>query len=120
MWKILVAEDDSASRELLAEIFQRGGCQVVEACDGREALQKAEEIHPDLVLLDLQMPRLDGFTVLRQLRQNPCLAALPVLALTAYAMQGDREKVLAAGFDGYIAKPIDAAALKTQIEQFLD
>lgn len=119
MKKVLVAEDDPASRELLREILEAGGYQVVEACDGREALQKIEETEPDLVLLDIQMPVLNGFAVLRQLRQEPRFATLRVVGLTAYAMRGDRERVLNAGFDAYIAKPIDAAALRIQIDQLL-
>lgn len=117
--KILLAEDDPASRELLREILVRGGYQVVEASDGREALHKVEETQPDLVLLDLQMPLLDGFGVLRQLRGDPRFAALPVMAVTAHAMQGDREKALLAGFDAYINKPIDLTAFRMQIEKLL-
>ena len=119
MKTILVAEDDPASRELMREILEAGGYRVLEACNGGEALQKMEEMEPDLVLLDIQMPGLDGFAVLRQLRQNPSYATLPVVALTAYAMQGDREKVLAAGFDAYLTKPVDATALRAQIQQLL-
>jgi len=115
--RILIAEDDPASRELLREILGARGYQVVEACDGREALQKIAETEPDLVLLDIQMPVLDGFAVLRQLRQNPRFASLRVVALTAYAMRGDRERTLAAGFDAYIAKPINASVLGAELEQ---
>lgn len=119
MKTILVAEDDPASRELMREILEAEGYRVLEACDGGEALQKMEETEPDLVLLDIQMPGLDGFAVLRQLRQNPSYATLPVVALTAYAMRGDREKVLAAGFDAYLTKPVDATALRAQIQKLL-
>ena len=119
MKTILVAEDDPASRELMREILEAEGYRVLEACDGGEALQKMGETEPDLVLLDIQMPGIDGFAVLRQLRQNPSYATLPVVALTAYAMQGDREKFLAAGFDAYLTKPVDATALRAQIQQLL-
>ena len=120
MRKILVAEDDPASRELLLDILGAWGYDVVEACDGGEALRKIEETGPDLVLLDIQMPVLDGFAVLRQLRQDPRFAALPVVAVTAYAMRGDREKTLKAGFNAYLSKPVDATALRTRIEQLLN
>ena len=120
MRKILVAEDDPASRELLLEILRAVGYDVVEACDGGEALRKIQETGPDLVLLDIQMPVLDGFAVLRQLRQDPRFAALPVVALTADAMRGDREKTLSASFDAYLSKPVDATALRIQIEQLLN
>lgn len=119
MRKILVAEDNQASRELIREILETLGCQVLEASDGREALQKIEEAEPDLVLLDIQMPVLDGFAVVRRLRQNPRFATLRIVALTAYAMREDREKTLRAGFDAYIPKPVDAAVIRRQIEQLL-
>jgi len=92
---------------------------VVEVGDGQEAVQKIAEKKPDLVLLDIQMPLLDGFGVLRQLRQDSRFASLPVVAVTSYAMGGDREKALAAGFDAYLTKPLNAAALKKQLEQLL-
>lgn len=120
MNKILVAEDDPVSRELIREILEAHGYQVVEARDGRETLQKIEQAEPDLILLDIQMPVLDGFAVLRQLRQDPRFATLRVVALTAYAMRGDRERALDAGFDAYIAKPINAIALSAQIEELLN
>ena len=117
--KILIAEDDPASRELVREILAAQGYQVIEAADGQEALRMAEEEVPDLVLLDIQLPRVNGLAVVRQLRQNPRLANLRVVAVTAYAMRGDKEKALDAGFDAYITKPIDATALRNQIEQLL-
>ncbi len=119
MKKILVVEDDQPSRELIREILETRGYSVIEACDGGEALQKIQELAPNLVLLDLQIPVMDGFAVLSQLRQDPRFATLRVAALTAYAMRGDREKALRAGFDAYITKPIDATALRAQIEQLL-
>lgn len=119
MKRILIAEDDPASRELLRELLEARGYEVVEASDGREALKKIRQVKPDLVLLDVQMPLLDGFAVVRQIRHDPLLAALPVVALTAYAMRGDREKVLAEGFTAYLSKPVDAAALHSQIQQLL-
>lgn len=119
MKKILIAEDDPDSREVTRINLQAWGYEVVEACDGREALEKINETSPDLVLLDIQMPFLDGFAVLRQLRQDSRFAALPVAAVTAYAMRGDKEKALEAGFCTYITKPIDATALQKAIEQIL-
>ncbi len=119
MKKILVAEDDQPSRELIREILETRGYSVIVACDGGEALQKIQESAPNLVLLDLQIPVMDGFAVLSRLRQDPRFASLPVVAVTAYAMRGDREKALAAGFDAYLTKPIDATALRAQVEQLL-
>ena len=119
MSKILVAEDNLPNRELIREILEACGYEVIEAGDGQQALDKLEENLPDLVLLDIQMPVLDGYAVVRKLRQTPRLASLKVLALTAYAMQGDREKVLEAGFDGYLTKPVDMVSLAKQIAQLL-
>jgi len=119
MKKILVAEDNPASSELIREVLSGRGYEIIEACDGRQALQKIEETEPDLVLLDIQLPILDGFAVLSQLRQNPRFANLCVVAVTANVMKEDREKGLRAGFDAYIGKPIDAAALRLQVDQLL-
>jgi CheY-like chemotaxis protein len=120
MSKILVAEDNLPNRELIREILETRGYEVIEACDGQEALDKLEQTEPDLVLLDIQMPVLDGFAVIRQIRENPRFATLRVLAVTAYAMQGSRESFLGAGFDGYLSKPIDMAVLTKEIRQLLD
>jgi two-component system cell cycle response regulator DivK len=117
--KLLIAEDDPASRELLREILQAQGYQVVEAEDGQAALNKIEEESPDLVLLDIQMPKLDGLGVVRRLRQNPRFTSLPVIAVTSYAMRGDREKALGAGFDAYITKPIDPVGIRETVERLL-
>jgi CheY-like chemotaxis protein len=119
MTTVLVAEDNSVNCELLRELLEARGYNVIEAQDGQEALRMIEQAHPDIVLLDIGMPVLDGFAVIRKIRENPALAALPVLAVTAYAMQGDRESVLNAGFDGYVSKPINARDLATDIERLL-
>ena len=119
MSKILVAEDNLPNRELIREILEGCGYEVIEAADGRQALDKLEESLPDLVLLDIQMPVLDGYAVVRKLRQTPRFAGLKVLALTAYAMQGDREKALESGFDGYLTKPIDMVSLSKEIADLL-
>ena len=119
MSKILVAEDNLPSRELMREVLETCGHEVIEAEDGQQALDKLATTEADLVLLDIQMPVLDGYAVVRRLRQTPRFASLKILALTAYAMQGDREKVLEAGFDGYLTKPIDIAKLTKEIQQFL-
>ncbi|MFZ0805864.1 MAG: response regulator, partial [Candidatus Sulfotelmatobacter sp.] len=107
MIRILVAEDNPANRELLRERLEASGYNVTEACNGQEALDMIAQSRPDLLLLDISMPVLDGFATVRKIRENPQLSALPVLAVTAYAMRGDRDKVLNAGFDGYLSKPIN-------------
>jgi CheY-like chemotaxis protein len=119
MSKILIAEDNPVNRELLRELLESRGHAVVEAGDGQEALRLLAETQPDMLLLDLNMPILDGFGTVKQIREDHRLASLPVLAVTAYAMHGDREKVLVSGFNGYISKPIQAALLFEEMERFL-
>jgi CheY-like chemotaxis protein len=119
MKKILVAEDNPANRELMGEVLSGRGYEVIEACDGQEAIQKIEDSNPDLVLLDIQLPVLDGFAVLQRIRQDPRFAKLCVVAVTANAMKEDREKGAKAGFDAYISKPIDVAGLRSQVEEIL-
>jgi two-component system, cell cycle response regulator DivK len=119
MKKILIADDKATSRELLRTVLERQGYAITEAADGEEALQKALAEAPDLILLDLQMPRRSGYEVLRELRKDPRHAELPIIALTASAMQGDREKALAAGFTGYLAKPVALVHLREEVQRLL-
>jgi len=119
MIKVLVAEDNAVNRELLREFLEMRGYTVLEASDGREALKLVDDAQPDILLLDLGMPVMDGFATIRQLRQNPEWAPLPVLAVTAYAMRGDRERVMEAGFDGYLSKPVDPSALYKELDRLL-
>jgi two-component system, cell cycle response regulator DivK len=119
MIKVLIAEDNAINRELLRELLEMRGYSVVEACDGQEALNVIEQTNPDLLLLDIGMPVLDGFALIRKIRETSRLATLPVVAVTAYAMQGDRDKILNSGFDGYLSKPIDAIALAAELERLL-
>ena len=111
MKTVLVAEDNPVNRELIAEMLESAGYRVLQANDGQDALMILNFHHPDVVLLDIQMPRLDGRETVRAIRENPDLAGLRVIACTAYAMQGDREEILRSGFDDYVAKPISRAAL---------
>ena len=119
MINILIAEDNAINRELFRELLEARGYIVDEASDGLEVLRKLEQAQPDILLLDIGMPGLDGFAVVRSIRENPRLASLPVLAVTAYAMQGDRERVLSSGFDGYLSKPINAKSLAEELERLL-
>ncbi len=115
MKTILFADDNPANRELVRDFLEAAGFQVVEACDGHDALEQVRAHRPDLLLLDVQMPKQDGFQVVAELRRDPRFAALPVIALTAYAMRGDRERMLAAGFNAYLTKPIDFATLVAEV-----
>jgi two-component system sensor histidine kinase/response regulator len=119
MKRVLVADDNPVSRELIREILETDDCEVIEAGNGQEALENIREHQPDLVLLDIQMPVVDGNAVIRQLRADPRFSRLPVVALTAYAMQGDREKALALGFNSYITKPIDVPAFRAEVAELL-
>jgi two-component system cell cycle response regulator DivK len=120
MKTILIAEDYAANRELIRELLTIGGYRVLEASNGQEAFEKILEATPDLVLADIQMPTLDGYGLVQKIRENPLLADVRVIALTAYAMDGDREKVLASGFDGYITKPIEMKTLFAQLSKHFE
>ena len=115
---ILVAEDNAVNRELLREMLEVNDYHVIEARDGQEALTRIEEAEPDLVLLDINMPVMDGFAVIRWVREHPKFRHLPVVAVTAYAMKEDRERMLNAGFNGYVAKPIESALLFKEVARF--
>ena len=119
MKTILVAEDNPTNRELLRELLESHGYSVTEACDGQEALAMVEQAPPALLLLDIGMPRLDGFAVVRKLRENPRFASLPIVGVTAYAMQGDRERILNSGFDGYLSKPLNSGSLVQELDRLL-
>ncbi len=116
---ILVADDMPNGRELIRTVLERTGYAVIEAADGKEAMEKIQSSRPDLVILDLQMPVLDGFAVIRLLRSRPEFSNLPVVALTANAMHGDREKTMAAGFTGYLAKPVSLVTLRNELARLL-
>ena len=119
MKRILIVDDKATSRELLRTVLERQGFIVAEAADGEEALRQARAEIPDLILLDLQMPVRNGYEVLTELRQDPRFASLPIIALTASAMQGDRERALAAGFTAYLPKPVTLAHLREEIQRLL-
>jgi CheY-like chemotaxis protein len=119
MKTILVVDDNPASRELLHDALSGTTCRVVEADSGRAGVAKIHELYPDLILMDIQMPGMDGYAALREIRRDPETAALPVVAITAYAQRGDRERTLAAGFDGYLSKPLDIFLLRSEVEQLL-
>ena len=119
MSTILIADDNTVSRELVRELIAGPGRVILEASHGQEALACIIESVPDLVLLDIQMPRLDGFDVFEQVRRNPGLAGVRIVALTADAMQGDRQMALALGFDDYITKPIDGTAFRRRVDELL-
>jgi len=117
--KILVVEDNQDNREMVVKALKFNGYQVVEAVDGEEAIEKARTEHPDLILLDIFLPKMDGYEATRRLKGDTSLRNIPIIALTAHAMKGSMEEALAAGCDGYIPKPIDVRELPKQIQHFL-
>ena len=119
MARILIIEDNQANMQLMVYLLRAFGHDTTEAVEGESGLAAAQRQPPDLILCDLQMPGMDGYEVARQIRLEPQLKAISLIAVTAYAMVGDRDKVLAAGFDGYISKPINPEVFVRQVEFFL-
>ena len=116
---ILIIEDNEQNMYLMRYLLEKAGWTVREARDGREGIEAALREPPALVILDIQLPKMDGYEVARVLRENGALAAVPILAVTSYAMVGDRERVLAAGCDGYIEKPIDPDTFVAEIGRYV-
>ncbi|MGB7746681.1 MAG: response regulator [Verrucomicrobiia bacterium] len=117
--KILLIEDHEQNRYLATFLLQKHGYVVVSASDGPAGIELARTINPALILLDIQLPLMDGHAVARELRNNLALRDIPIIAVTSYAMVGDREKALAAGCNGYLEKPINPDTFVTEIERFL-
>jgi CheY-like chemotaxis protein len=118
--RILVVEDNERNLKLVRDVLQFAGYDVVEARSAEQGVALASECEPDLVLMDLQLPGMDGTEALRQLRQSPQTRQVPVVAVTAFAMKQDRDRAFSAGFDGYLEKPISVRALPDQVRGFLD
>ncbi|MCU1329457.1 MAG: circadian input kinase [Bryobacterales bacterium] len=116
MAKILIVEDNEMNRDMLSRRLERKGYQIVMAVDGGEGVEKATSETPDLILMDMSLPVLDGWEATRRVKANPATSGIPVIALTAHAMAGDRDKTIEAGCDDYDTKPIDLARLLGKIE----
>ncbi len=119
METILLVEDHNLIRELVQEMLELAGYTVIAARDHNDAFRKIEEVTPNLILLDIQLPGLDGYAVLHHLRADGRFNKIPALALTGYAMESDRQKGLEAGFDGYLTKPIERVSLLESIQTLL-
>lgn len=117
--RILIAEDHAASLELMRYLFEASGYETVTAVNGEDALEAVRSRRPDLIVCDLQMPRLNGYGFAGQVKSEPALQDIPLVAVTAFSMIGDREQVLGAGFDGYFSKPIEPERFVAEVEQFL-
>ena len=118
--KILIVEDNDSNRCLFRDILTFHGYEVLVAADGQEGVDLARELVPDLILMDIQMPGMDGMTACGILKGDPATSRLKIIALTSFAMQGDQEKFLAAGFDGYLSKPINTRELPVLVKQWLE
>ncbi len=116
---VLVVEDNEKNLKLVRDVLEYAGFTVHVATTGEEALARARTTTPDLILMDLQLPGMDGHATLSQLREDPATSRIPVVALTALAMRDDREKAMAAGFDGYLEKPISVRQFPDQIRAYL-
>ena len=118
--RVLVVEDNEKNMKLVRDVLQATGYRTLEAVTGPRAVELATEHAPDLVLMDIQLPGIDGVEALRRLRADERTASIPVLALTAQAMHGDRERFLAAGFDGYLSKPVNIIELVATVKQYCE
>jgi two-component system, cell cycle response regulator DivK len=117
--KILLVEDNAANRYLATFLLENSGYFVIHAGNGREAVVAAQNEMPDLILMDIQMPEVDGYEAARRIKSEPHLTHIPIVAVTSYAMAGDREKAVALGFVGYIEKPIVTETFISEISRFI-
>ena len=118
--RILVVEDNDMNMQLVEFLLEEGGYRIVKATSGEEALSLTQDgVAPDLILMDIHLPGMDGLSVVRAMKGDTRTARIPILALTAHAMRGDRDRFLEAGCDGYISKPIDVKTFLSSIQQYL-
>lgn len=118
--KILLIEDNDQNRYMATFLLEKHGYEVVPAVNGPTGIELAAKVQPCLILLDIQLPQMDGYAVARELRRNLALSGIPIVAVTSYAMMGDREKALAAGCDGYMEKPVNPETFVADIERYLN
>jgi two-component system, cell cycle response regulator DivK len=117
--RILVVEDNQDNMTLISDVLLSLNYEVIQATDGEQGVKVAGVEKPDLILMDLSLPRMDGWTATRHIKANPELKAIPIIALTAHAMVGDRERALEAGCDDYVSKPINLRELASKLTQFI-
>jgi len=116
---ILAVDDQEDNRRILHDLLTTAGYEVIEAVTGEGAVTRAEAHRPDLILMDIQLPGIDGYEATRRIKANPALQGIPVIAVTSYALSGDEAKALAAGADAYVSKPFSPRALLAKVRQFL-
>ena len=117
--RVLLVEDNPANLALMKYLLEASGYTILTATNGREGVVVAQQESPDVILMDLQMPNMNGYEAARQVKEVPALRGVPIIAVTAAAMVGDRDKILARGFDGYIAKPITPERFVSEVEGFI-
>jgi len=117
--RILVAEDDRDNRHIVVKVLTREGYEILEAADGRAAVDAARAYRPDLIMMDVGMPYVDGLEASRRLKADPESADIPIIALTAFAMRGDEERARQAGCDGYLSKPCRPDTIRAAVRQYL-
>ena len=116
---ILIVEDEPKNMKLTRDLLNMSGFETIEAWDGRQGVEKAKSAQPNLILMDIMMPKMDGLEATRIIKADAKTKHIPIIALTSYAMKGDRERTIEAGCDGYIAKPVDILEVLKTIEHFL-
>ena len=117
--KILVIEDQEDSRRIMRDLLNSAGYDIIEAISGEEGVTAAETYHPELILMDIQLPDFDGYEATRRIRAKPKLSRIPIIAVTSYALSGDDAKAFDAGCDAYVSKPFSPRTLLTKIREFL-
>jgi len=117
--RILVVEDQDDNRRILRDLLTASGYELIEAVDGEQGLTLAQREHPDLILMDIQLPGIDGYEVTRRIRANQALSKIPIIAVTSYALSGDDQKAFAAGCDAYVTKPFSPRELLAKIKDYL-
>jgi two-component system cell cycle response regulator DivK len=117
--RILVVEDQEDNRQILRDLLANAGYEMIEAEDGQQALTQAAKHKPDLILMDIQLPLLDGYEATRQIKANPALKDIPIIVVTSYALSGDEDKAREAGCDAYVAKPFSPRALLAKIREYV-
>lgn len=117
---VLIVEDNELNMKLFHDLLEAHGYNILEARTGPEALESAKEHHPDLILMDIQLPEVSGLEVTQKIKENPDLAEIPVIAVTAFAMKGDEERIRQGGCEDYIAKPISVASFLEKVKRYLD
>jgi len=116
---VLIVEDNEKNRKLMRVVLKAKGYTILEAGTGEEAMSLLQEQKPDIILMDIQLPGIDGLTLIKQIKEDASTGEIPIIAVTAYAMKGDEQRILATGCDGYISKPVNTRELPLTVEKYI-